>query len=310
MALVAVLLGTTSLVSPAFAAPPAPIPYLDWSGNYMGIEGGYGWAHQGQNLIFPYNAQGQKCVNNEGTTPIDCTGGIGTNPEFQAFNSRPPNPAVALGDIHEHGGLIGYFYGWQKQFGSWVAGFEADADFANIKGSVNGSNSSFFSSGDDSISKTNFASNDASVSWLASARFKAGYVPTPDWLIYGTAGLGIAHIKETVGQSASVTFCDGGVIASGCNTKGSLLITGTTSNVFTGNDTLLGWAAGAGIDWKYRGAGGSAWVFGVEYLHYGFPTHTITLSGGPAGNPTMSIGVHEEIDVIKARISYFWPLSP
>src|SRR5262249_29922339 len=132
---------------------------------------------------------------------------------------------------------------------------------------------------------------DTKVNWLASARLKFGWVPAPDWLIYGTGGLGIAHVEETVSQSVS----------------GGTIVNGTT--VFTGDDTMLGWTAGAGIDWKWRRAGGSAWVFGIEYLHYGFPNRTVTLSG-PNPLPPMQIGIKEDIDVIKGRISYFWPLSP
>jgi opacity protein-like surface antigen len=294
----------------------------------MGIEGGYGWGTQGQSLIFPFNAQRQKCVDGEGH---DCSGFIANDKEFQFFNNHAPNPAVALGDIHEHGGLIGYFYGWQKQFGNWVAGFEADFDFADIKGSATGSNSTFhsfttpgclatFDTGCDPISKTNNVHMDARVSALASARAKFGWVPTPDWLIYGTAGLGIAHVKESVSQSASVRFCDEGFSAGVCSAglasaaptvlgpPTPRLITGTTSNSFTGDDTMLGWAAGADIDWKYRGAGGSAWVFAVEYLHYGFPTRSITVVSTSGPSTSMNIGIKEDIDVIKGRISYFWPL--
>jgi outer membrane immunogenic protein len=315
IAVIGVLLGTTSLVTPALAAPPAPVPVSDWSGNYMGIEGGYGWGTQNQNLIFPYNAQGTKCVDHEGTNPpTDCSKDIPFNQEFQIFNSQPPNPAVALGNINLHGGLGGYFTGFQRQFGNWVVGFETDFDFADIQGSIVGSNSSFHSDYDASIRKTNSVQMDARVSALASARLKFGWVLTPDWLIYGTGGVAGARVHETATQSASVTFCGGGSLPACLPVIGSIgvlgsnhsqLITGTTANTFTGDDTLLGWAAGAGVDWKYRAAGGSFWVFGIEYLHYGF-NHSMTLSSGHF-NP--SIGVNENIDVVKGRITYFWPLQ-
>jgi len=74
--------------------------------------------------------------------------------------------------------------------------------------------------------------------------------------------------------------------------------------VATGDNTIVGWAAGAGIDWKYGIGGGSALVFGVEYLHYGFPSQTFTL-GNNAG-PAFQFSAKQDIDVIKGRISYFF----
>src|SRR5947209_20017212 len=51
-ALIAALLATTCIGAPAFAADlgvpykaPPPIPVSDWTGFYIGIEGGYAWGH-------------------------------------------------------------------------------------------------------------------------------------------------------------------------------------------------------------------------------------------------------------------------
>jgi outer membrane immunogenic protein len=311
------------LVTPALAAPPVPVSVSDWSGYYLGIEGGYGWGRQNQNLLFPYNAQGTKCVDHEGTAPpTDCSTDIPFNREFQFFNSQSPNPTVALGNINLHGGLGGFFVGVQRQFGNWVVGFEADLDVADIQGSVTSSNSTFhsfsgggcsnFDTGCDPISKTNSAHMDARVTALASARAKFGWVLGPNWLIYGTGGLGIAHVEESASQSASVTFCDEGFIGGACSALGegahSQLITGTTSSAFAGSNTILGYAAGAGIDWKYHGTGGSV-VFGVEYLHYGFPDRTITVTSTSGPKTSMPLGFKLDVDVVKARISHFWSIQ-
>ena len=32
---------------------PAPVPVADWSGVYVGLEGGYGWGHQNLNAVIP-----------------------------------------------------------------------------------------------------------------------------------------------------------------------------------------------------------------------------------------------------------------
>ncbi len=155
---------------------------------------------------------------------------------------------------------------------------------------------------------------DSRVDALGSLRGKVGWVV---WLVYGTGGVAFANVKETISQSASVTFCSGvfslGVCSNGPTpvlTPGVLptsrLITGTTSSVSTGDTTMVGWAAGAGIDWKYAMGGGSALVFGVEYLHYGFPSQTIELANN--AGLALQFSARQDVDVIKGRISYFFPI--
>lgn len=76
------------------APPPAPPPVTNWSGFYLGINGGY--------------AQG-------------------TTDHTDLF-------AVTTGQFRQNGGLIGGTYGANWQFGQFVIGFEGDFDFANING--------------------------------------------------------------------------------------------------------------------------------------------------------------------------------
>ena len=47
-------------------------------------------------------------------------------------------------------------------------------------------------------------------------------------------------------------------------------------------------------------------VFGVEYLHYGFPEQTITLSN--TGGGSFAYKAKENIDAVKGRISYLFSI--
>jgi outer membrane immunogenic protein len=110
-----VLLGTVALIAlgaiaPASAADLAAAPYgkapapmvaaiYDWSGFYVGLNGGGGWAH--------------KCWTNNGLTVTNAAEGC-----------HDASGAVA-------GGQVGYR--WQS--GNWVFGAEAQGDWANFKGS-------------------------------------------------------------------------------------------------------------------------------------------------------------------------------
>jgi outer membrane immunogenic protein len=97
-----------SVLSPVFAAdlPPIPVkgapapyiaPYYNWTGFYVGINGGYGWGTSSH--TFP----------TAGTT----TGNFGVS-----------------------GLLVGGTLGYNWQFGAFVFGLEGDMDWSNIKGST------------------------------------------------------------------------------------------------------------------------------------------------------------------------------
>jgi outer membrane immunogenic protein len=110
-----VLLVTASLIAlgatvPAMAADLAARPYTkappmiaavyDWSGFYVGANGGWGSSHNSWDFVAP----GGAFVGSEGSH--DATGGVA-------------------------GGQIGYR--WQA--GTWVFGLEAQGDWADLKGS-------------------------------------------------------------------------------------------------------------------------------------------------------------------------------
>jgi outer membrane immunogenic protein len=109
--------GLVALATPALAADmaPAPVyskapavvvaPVINWTGFYVGAEGGYGWGRD--RLSFP----------TAGTTTgrFDTSGGIA-------------------------GGVVGY--NWQAS--NWVFGVEGNFDWADIKGSTTCPNAALF----------------------------------------------------------------------------------------------------------------------------------------------------------------------
>jgi outer membrane immunogenic protein len=84
-------------VAPAYKAP-APVPLYNWTGIYLGVNGGYGWGQQD-----PFN--------------------IFTN-RFDALS------------VSYSGGTIGGTAGAQIQSSHVLLGVEADIDWANITGSA------------------------------------------------------------------------------------------------------------------------------------------------------------------------------
>jgi outer membrane immunogenic protein len=79
-------------------APPAPAPVSvpTWTGTYIGINGGFGWATTNHTDVF----------------------------------------GVTTGSFNQSGGMAGVTYGGNWQSGPYVLGFEGDFDWADIKGTL------------------------------------------------------------------------------------------------------------------------------------------------------------------------------
>ena len=142
------------------APPPAllPPPIQDWSGVYVGVEGGYGWGHQSlsSNVTFLLTPNDTICQSLDGDFfKHDCNSFREFNDfqrDFGGFTTGSgdaSNPIIPFSGHNQSGGVIGGFFGVQKQWGSWVLGFEGSVDYANIKGSGTGSSQEHdFSTGD------------------------------------------------------------------------------------------------------------------------------------------------------------------
>src|SRR5258708_1539172 len=161
------LVGATLLFAgPAFAAdlavkaPPlaGPLP-AQWGGFYLGIHGGYGW--------------GPDSVDGEIIGPIG------------PFSNPSPK-----------GGVFGGQAGYNWQYGSVVAGLEIDVSGADLKDSQSQTVSGVIPIVRIPFSVTETLSS--KVDFFGSARARAGFLVTPDWLVYGTGGLGWAHDSITV----------------------------------------------------------------------------------------------------------------
>jgi outer membrane immunogenic protein len=108
------LVALVSVAAPASAADLAARPYTkapgpmmaaiyDWSGFYIGLNGGGGWSH--------------KCWTNTNTLGF------------------PTIPNAAEGCSNATGGMVGGQVGYRWQASNWVFGLEAQGDWASLKGS-------------------------------------------------------------------------------------------------------------------------------------------------------------------------------
>src|SRR2546430_2151184 len=258
---------------------PAVVLVDDWSGFYVGAEVGYGWGRQRFDDTFNAGA----------LDPFDTV--TLSEPNFVII-SRVflPNFGVPLATVKQRGWLAGAFFGAQKQWGSLVLGIEADIDAANIKGSVDtavnsqrtldsaiieratvllGGTSAFFDvatfgvpGGAPNATVTQTSTIDSKIDALGTLRAKVGFAPSREWMIYGTGGLAWAHTVTTLTATQTVTGSVAALVPPAAE-PGVVPFSITSTISAQSPQTLLGWSAGVGMDWKLT----PNVVLGALYLH-------------------------------------------
>jgi len=230
----------------AVAPAPPPLPVVpDWVGFYVGVHGGGGGARTTHDLAF------FDTVN----TPFSFT--------------RP--------DSSPSGGLVGFQFGYNWQWGPAVGGLEIDFSGADIKETT-----TFF----DPFFTRDLFHRDFKIDELASARGRLGYVIFPNLLLYGTAGIGFGHTRIDT-TAVDVSF--------------------PASNAFQRSEIdEFGWVAGAGLEWKFW----RNWLLRGEWLHYDFgrtnhfdlePTN-ITNTGTTF--QSVPVTIRTTVDVGRVALSY------
>jgi opacity protein-like surface antigen len=247
---------------PPVAAPATCCAVPDWTGFYVGIHGGGGWGHESvdrgffdsrEAVLFPFEQF------------------------FTTPNSSPK------------GGVFGFQFGHNWQWGPVVGGLEIDFSGADIKETT-----TFV---DPFFPTSRSFTRDFKIDELASARGRLGYLILPNWLIYGTAGIGWARTR--LNESETDTFPAPG--------------TTPFSPFFRQEQSFVnefGWVAGVGLEWKFW-PGSNSWLLRGEWLHYDFGRNNHFDLMGPAVIPgTVSPAtffpdsVRTTVDVARAALSY------
>ncbi len=225
---------------PAQKAPPAPAPLMfSWEGGYLGTQAGYGF----------------NTVKESGFDPIPGYAGL-------------VNPVAYSQNYSSRGPFSGFHFGYNKQFGQFVLGAEADFDFTgqntnkvlyNTLGAALGG-----------PTQTNIADN---LRWMARAR--AGYADGRT-LYYVTGGL--VNGTSTVRQNYWALSSPNVPVADYFNVQ------------------RFGWTVGAGIEYAFT----DVWSGRVEYHHNDFGTATVN----SVQVPGLTFRERSAEDVVGLGISY------
>jgi outer membrane immunogenic protein len=194
---------------PYKAPPPAPVmaPVWNWTGFYIGVNGGYSWGRSSRDLNFfnPLN----------GVALATGTGG-----------GRDLN-----------GGLFGGQLGYNWQTANWVFGIETDAQWTGQKGSttvlcaVTGCFPTAVAAGT-GVS----AGITDKLEWFGTFRGRGGVLVTPSVLLYVTGGLAYGSVKTDLGlagfTATGIPVAVGGSVSSD---KFGWTIGGGIEAMFAGN---------------------------------------------------------------------------
>jgi outer membrane immunogenic protein len=252
--------GMAGATAEEMAVPPSQfitstrVPYLPWSGFYVGINGGFAWG----------NSSVAFAPNDPAALAGTCGGG-----------GAPKGQCITSVDFRRDGAVAGGQFGYNWQVNSqWLVGAEADYQWSNLDGSA----SSPFRLGN--VGATNMVASQT-VDSFGTVRARAGVVLMPPLVLYGTGGFALGQVHENLRVPAVATS---GLAAGGFSyacTVGTACFAGSASQ------TLLGWSAGAGAEYAVT----SNLIFRTEllYVHLSAPTVTATATAAAAATAPASI---------------------
>jgi outer membrane immunogenic protein len=159
---------------PRKAPPPAPvmIPVVNWTGFYIGINGGYSWGKAGRELSFFNPLTGIQII--------------------------PPVGSGSTSDSNLNGGLFGGQLGYNWQSGNWVFGFETDAQWTGQRGTASrlcGVLATAAGACLPGVALGTSAAVEQHLDWFGTFRGRAGVLVTPSTLLYVTGGAAYGSIN-------------------------------------------------------------------------------------------------------------------
>ncbi len=263
--LCAAIIAASTLSARAQSAPPPAL----WQGFYVGLNAGYTWSASDS---LTTDATTIRCLSfggacNPGTVGLALATG-------SALGATGVWPARADGFIG--GGQIGR--NWQ--FGSFVAGVETDIQgVAGGGASTNGFSVVPVQAPVGGVVLTGLSAS-TQLDYLGTLRARFGFLVTPTFMVYGTAGMAYGGVSANA--SMVQTFAPPFLGSPPAFGGGSF------------SDTLVGWTAGGGGEWMFA----PRWSAKVEYLYYDLGAAAFTFPVALQFNPDGEVSF---LNLVRAR---------
>jgi outer membrane immunogenic protein len=250
---------------PYTKAPPAMVEVWNWTGFYIGGNGGYSWGRSNTDVTYFNTATGALIL--------------------------PPPGSITASRFDMNGGIAGGQAGYNWQVSNWVLGIEADIQWSGERGSALYRCGATATGGvclpgltflPPGATGTTLAL-DQKLEWFGTVRGRAGVVVTPRVLLYGTGGLAYGSIKSTG-------------FLSGFDPNG-----GTVTSVGSNTDTRFGWTVGAGAEAMITGN----WTAKLEYLYMDLGRFNAgTFSLAPLSPISATVSSKFTDHIVRAGINY------
>jgi outer membrane immunogenic protein len=249
----------THIVNPLTSNRPEELP-SSWSGLYAGLNSGYGWSGHGlQTTSDSYDQKANSYNSNAGGFNID-PGSVQPINALSQANS-------GWSSVNQSGFIGGLQAGYNYQLASkLIAGVEADIQGSTMQGSGSYSGRAFadyFRTRTNRLSYTHqFVSNgdiQAAMNWFGTMRGRIGYLLTPSLMAYGTGGLSYGGVNAQTNFISSMNSVNVSAVPHG-GLQYAQMLTGKGQT----SASLLGWTAGAGVEWMLM----TDWSLKTEVLYY------------------------------------------
>jgi outer membrane immunogenic protein len=257
--------------SAAFASDlRAPAPAFDWSGFYVGVNGGYGAS----------NPSTRFAPNDPNAYHSSCS--------LQFGATCPPSASLDLS-----GGLAGAQIGYNRQLApNWLVGAEADYDWSGARGT---SNSNFFLG---SVGPSTVVAKQ-SIPSFGTVRARVGVIPTAPLLIYATGGLAVGAVRDSATLNPPSGPGSGGDSGGG---YGYNCVGGQTCFAGATSSTRIGWTLGAGGELAIA----SNVTLKAEYLYVDLGrnrVNAVALDGGAPLPSSFSARFDATLNVFRAGLN-------
>jgi len=167
---------------PVKAPPPVPVVVYNWTGFYIGANGGYSW--------------GRDSIDVSSTTRTRVFRAFGLPAETLISDVTTGPVALGSGTADISGGVAGGQIGYNWQTGAFVFGLETDLQWSGQKGSL-----VLCAPAGCPVGGLT-ASVEHRLEWFGTFRGRAGWLIDPRVLLYATGGLAYGSVVN----SASVGF--------------------------------------------------------------------------------------------------------
>lgn len=271
---VVAILSAMAFVRTASAADmplKAPIesPAYNWTGFYLGVNAGFGRGWNNTDFTGPpQNAPGNDLISRVFDGPL---------------NFSP----ITRSQIIDSQGAVGgaqFGYNWQVT-GVWLAGFEADIQASDVRGS--------FTRVAPLVPLSLTA--EQKLDWFGTARGRVGYLVNGRVLVFGTGGLAYGATE------VNANFFSNGFGGATTPTSTIACVVGARCLGGQSSNTSAGWTAGAGVEWDVT----NRVTVKFEYLHIGLPETTLVMVTTPpaTGNGTVTATFRNQFDIVRAGVN-------